>query len=196
VVYISPGKLNTARELIASRNFEASNKPAYVKRVLVLMLAIDFAQGRAEPPADLAALIDDSHIGSGQAGYSDGERINRLLAHAGQAPLTSDGVDWLIAYLQAQPERKVPLEVPEDDESRHQHPNVRRALKHAGITSREDVSAVLGHARFRQNISGGRASDWIGAAAKALRDAGSAEALRQRDADDAQKLNNSARAWR
>jgi hypothetical protein len=193
--YIYEEKLNEARGLFASRNWEASARPAYIKRALVLLIAIDFAQGRAKPPADLAAVIDDSHIGSGSSGYSDGEKIKRLLAHAGQAPLTSDGVDWLIAWLQAQPEREVPLEVPEDDDNRHLHPNVRRSLKHAGIEDSADISAVLSHARFRSNISGGRASDYISAAAQALRRAGSAKALSQQDSDDAQALNRRARAW-
>ena len=55
---------------------------------------------------------------------------------------------------------------------------------------------MVSHAHFRQNISGGRVSDWIGAAADALKRAGSVEALRAQDQADNEALMAMDRARR
>jgi hypothetical protein len=212
--YLSSTKIDLARELMASRNWQDSDQTSFVERIAVLMVTIDFAQGRIELTGEAAAVIDDSHIGSGSSGYSDSDRIALLLefllakedaaavtAHGTRygvlyGPLTAAGLDRLIEWLQAQPEREVPSPISPADDSRHQHPNVKRALKVAGVVTAEDRAAVMAHAHFRMNVSGGRVSDWIAAAADALRRAGSAQALRQQDAEDAQKLNERMAAWR
>lgn len=213
--YLDSDKLQAARELMANRNWQDSDKVSFVERVAVLQIAIDWGQGRCDhTPDKVKEVISDLHIGSGSSGYSDSDRINLILAYCADqhdadavtdhgtrysvlySELTKDGLDRLIEWLSAQPEAKVPGFVGEVDSTLNMHPNVRRALAHAGVTEREDISAVMSHARFRQNVSGGRASDWIGAAAQALRQAGSAEALRREDAEAAQYLNQRAAARR
>ena len=214
--YLASSDLQTARELMAMRNWQDSPQVSFVERVATLQIAIDWGQGRHEAPAQVQEVISDLHIGSGDSGYSDSERINLILAfcaakHDADATtdhgtrygvlygtLTREGLAKLIEWLQAQPERAEAFGVPVQpvDENLSLHPNVRRSLKHAGVTASEDISAVLSHARFRSNISGGRASDWIGAAADALRRAGSAAALSQEDAEAAQMLNERASARR
>ncbi len=200
--YLDSDKLQTARELMATRNWQDSDKVSFVERIASLQIAIDWGQGRCDATPDkVKEVISDLHIGSGSSGYGDSDRINLILAYCADqhdadavtghgtrysvlyAELTKDGLDKLIAWLQAQPEAKVPGVVGEVDSMLNMHPNVRRALAHAGVTEREDISAVLSHARFRSNISGGNISGWIAAAADALRRAGSAEALRQEDSD-------------
>jgi len=214
--YLDSKTLQTARELMAIRNWQDSTQVSFVERIAALQLAIDWGQGRHEAPEAVQEVISDLHIGSGRSGYGDSDRINLILAFCAAkhdadattnhgtrygvlyAPLTRDGLARLVEWLQAQPERSEAFGVPVQpaDKNLSLHPNVRRELKNAGVTAREDVEAVMAHARFRQNISGGRASDWIGAAAGALRKAGSAQDLRQQDSEDAQMLNNRALAWR
>lgn len=60
----------------------------------------------------------------------------------------------------------------------------------------EDRRAVLMHAHFRQNISGGVLSSNLYLAVQALKRAGSAQALMDQDRDDNAKLMASDRAWR
>ena len=212
--YLSSESLDLARNLMASRNWQDSTQVAYVERIAVLQLAIDWGQGRIEAPEQVQEVMSDLHIGSGSSGYGDSDRINLLLAHLAAkrsegevtdhgtrwavvyGPLTRDGLAKLVEWLEAQPEAKVPSPVSPVDSSLGLHPNVRRALKHAGVVTAEDRAAVLSHAHFRMNISGGNVSGWVGAAAQALRHAGSAQALRQQDAEDAQRLNERASAWR
>jgi hypothetical protein len=212
--YLDRKTLQTARELMASRNWQDSGKTSFVERIAVLQLMIDWGQGRHEAPEVVQEVISDLHIGSGDSGYSDSERINLILAYlaadhdadevdehgvryaALYATLTKDGLAKLVEWLQAQPERAVPSVVNPADDNLSLHPNVRRALKNAGVTGSENISAVMSHARFRSNISGGRASDWIRAGAEALRKAGSAQALRQEDSEAAQMLNERASARR
>lgn len=214
--HLDSNKLQLVRELMADRNWQDSALVSHVERIASLQLSIDWGQGRSDVPEQVQEVISDLHIGSGQSGYSDSDRINRILAyclaqHDADAttghgtrygvlygPLTAKGLDSLIEWLQDQPVAAPGHGVPARpvDDTLHLHPNIRRSLKHAGITDREEVSAVMSHARFRSNVSGGRVSDWISAAAQALRRAGSAQALRQQDAEDAQALNSRVSAWR
>lgn len=212
--YLSRNDLQTARELMATRNWQDNGQVAYVERIAALQIAIDWGQGRTEVPETVQEIISDLHIGSGSSGYSDSDRINLILAfcmgkheadertnHGTRygslyGTLTAKGLTALIEWLQAQPEAATPGVVHPVDDTLSLHPNVRREMKHAGVATAEDRAAVVAHAHFRQNVSGGRMSDWISAAAEALRHAGSAEALRKQDAEDAQKLNERVTAWR
>jgi hypothetical protein len=212
--YLSSKDLQTARDLMATRNWQDNGKTSFVERIAVLQLMIDWGQGRHEAPDTVQEVISDLHIGSGNSGYSDSERINLILAYlaadhdadevdehgvrygALYATLTNDGLGKLIEWLQAQPERAVPSVVNPVDENLSLHPNVRRALKSAGVTDRDEIAAVLAHCHFMTNISGGTQSGWVHSAAQALRRAGGAEALRQQDNEANEALMARDRAWR
>lgn len=211
--YLDSRKLQAARELMANRNWQASTQVSFVERVAALQIAIDWGQGRVEVPETVQEIISDLHIGSGSAGYSDSDRINRILAfcaakHVGErsnhgtrfeviyGELTGAGLDKLIEWLQAQPEATVPGLVHPVDENLSLHPNVRRALKAANVVDKDEISAVLSHCHFMVNISGGTQSGWVHAAAERMRRLGGADALRADDSKANEALMERDRAWR
>lgn len=204
--YMGSAEIETVRAALAAHNWQISTQVAHVERAAVIQLVIDWAQGRTDVPEQVAAVIDDSHIGSGNSGYSADRRMNMILEYLASkqevgtrtphgtraevlyAPVDHESLKNLLAWVETQPMRETPAEFGEADETLEEHPNIRKALKRAGVTDREDRAAVMAHCHFRRNISGGRTSDWISAAADALKRAGSPEALMAQDQADNEAL--------
>lgn len=80
-----------------------------------------------------------------------------------------------------------------DERIAKMHPRQQAILEPLSVEERD---AVVAHAYFRQNISGGIFSGNLQLAVHALKQAGSPEALRAQDSEDNAKLMMSAKAWR
>jgi hypothetical protein len=191
--YFGSSSIDAVRTALSERNWQDSPQTAYVERAAVIQLVIDWAQGRTEIPEQVAAVIDDSHIGSGSGGYSAPQRVNMIMDHlaskrdAGKlyTPVTAEGLKSLVEWLETQPVRETPSPVGEADETLEMHPNQRRYL--VGL-NRDERRAVSAHATFLGNISGGRRSENLSYAVNDIKRAGSPEALMAQDKADNDRL--------